>query len=51
MIAWGARENLELLFVWPSAESVVFYERAEFGFSPMSKDQGSKLWNCISNNQ
>lgn len=30
VIAWAKTENLELLFVWPSSESVEFYKRAGF---------------------
>lgn len=33
-IAWAGSEELEFLVLWPSEESVSFYERAGFGRSP-----------------
>jgi GNAT superfamily N-acetyltransferase len=34
VIAWAREERLEILIVWPSEESIRFYERAGFHLSP-----------------
>lgn len=43
VIAWSKRENLELLFVWPSSESVEFYRRAGFNASAVAQGPGEQI--------
>lgn len=43
VIAWAKTENLELLFVWPSSESVEFYKSAGFSISADAQGPGEQV--------